>query len=146
MSQNVTVTASQGNGGNVNGASAYAALRGHWLARSYTEIAGAITCGKSRNYRCANASTVIVPSDQSAYPDKLTNSMRLATIMVQESAVVLRGMMPGLFEPQGGDAIGNIYDEIVGQGTYTGTTFMMIPTRIDTTIGRALIQITGTWY
>lgn len=146
MAQNVVPATNQGNGGNVNGGSAYAALRGHWLARAYTAIAGAITCSKSRNYRCASTSTVIGVSDAAAFPDKLTNSLRLATIMVQESAVVLRGTMPGLFEPQGGDFVGNIYDEIVGQGAYTGTTFVIVPTRIDTTTGRGLIQITGNWY
>jgi len=145
IGQTATLTTNTSNFGTVN-ATSYAAVGGHYLARSYTGITQSVTCSKARNYRSTNTSGIMGSSDINVFPNRVTNSIDLATIMVQESAIVFRATMPGIWEPQGGTAIANFYDEIVGQGTFSGITFVMIPARSTTTAGSMFVKITGAWY
>jgi len=145
VAQTVTLTTNVSNFGTTN-VTTYAATGGHFLARAWTGITVSVTCSKGRNYRATATSAVLGVGDSTVFPNRVTNSIDLARLMVQESAVVLRGLMPGIYEPQGGTVIANNYDEIAGQGTFTGTTFLFAPVRATTTAGSAFMQITGTWY
>lgn len=145
IGQTVTLTTNVSNFGTVN-VTTYAATGGHYLARAYTGITQSVTCSKARNYRATNTSAIMGAGDITVFPNRVTNSIDLATIMVQESATVFRSTMPGIWEPQGGTVIANYYDEVVGQGSFTGTTFVMLPARSTTTAGSVFIKTTGAWY
>lgn len=119
----------------------------HYMARSYTGIAaGAIQVSKTRNYRHAYQDNLIGRTQANLFPNKITNSIDFATMMICESDTVWRGSMPGFYEPAGGFNSVSAFFELEGQGSLTGKTLLFIPIYAGSDGGSCAIQINGSWY
>lgn len=100
----------------------FSALNGHYLARSHTQVTGAVTCGKSSDYtRGAHAGT-------HPYPDPVTGGILLAPLYVLEAgANVTRGVLPGIWSQLHGannTAVGPMLGTFDGTGELAGRSFM----------------------
>jgi hypothetical protein len=136
--------------GQVNSAAAgYAANNGHYMARAYTGIGGSIQIAKGRNYvfDSPNFTTTLgtTVSSYNAYPDPITQSINFATTCIAESVSVVRGNLPGFYEPISGANMASAWYEYQGQGSMSGKNLVFIPTS-SSSQGLSTIQINGSWY
>lgn len=135
--------------GTVNSLGSYSDITAHYLARDYTGIGGSKQFGKCRAFKTWGAYSNILggPESSTTFPDPISQTWNLARVMVMESAIVMRGFLPGLYDNIGGVQVGNWWDIIPGQGSFSGTSFLMVPVVATTNnVSRAAIQITGNWY
>ena len=64
-----------------------------------------------------------------------------------ESAVIMRGILPGSYSAQGGASVARPFDTLAGGGTFAGTTFTICPVRQGVTFGMMAVNTSiGTWY
>jgi hypothetical protein len=143
-----TQIVNQNSFGYLNAANGWAALDTHYIARDYTGVGSAKQVGKSRIYRTSGVQDQTLGGTDSyqAFPDTITQSWNLAKIMVTESSTVMRGILPGVYDSIGGTQVGNWFDIIGGQGTFAGTSFLLMPVYRDGGAGRAAFQVSGNWY
>lgn len=134
--------------GHANSISSYAPLDAHYLARDYTGVGGSRAFGKCKIYRTSGVSATVLGATESyqAFPDPISQTWNLGKVMVMESAIVMRGTLPGIYDSIGAFQIGNPFDIIPGQGSLSGTQFVLLPIWAGATAGRPAIQITGDWY
>lgn len=135
--------------GTVNSLGTYGDITAHYLARDYTGVGGSKQFGKCRVFKTWGAYSNILggPESYVTFPDPITQTWDLAKVMVMESAIVMRGYLPGLYDNIGGTQIGNWFDIIPGQGTFSGTSFLLPAINATSNnSSRVAIQITGNWY
>lgn len=111
------------------------------MARDFTAVSGARV---GQIFASALSSTLGTTAAIS-YPHQVDNGFYMTPANIaQGSPSVLRGRMPGLFEPLHGVCFPNmtIIDTIVG---YSGRKFMMLHGKSANNVGACLIDITGPW-
>ncbi len=135
--------------GQVNSSSSgYNANNGHYMARAYTGIGGSIQIAKGRNYVFDSNFLVgtLGATVSNAYPDPITQSINFATTCIAESVSVVRGNLPGFYEPISGANMASAWNEYQGQGSMSGKNLVFIPTSNGSQQGLSTIQINGSWY
>lgn len=74
------------------------ATAGHYIARPYTGVAGALNCAKASHYSLATGNHT--GNAGGTYPDPIAGGINLGVIFIGESASVsTRGILPGLWNP-----------------------------------------------
>lgn len=125
-----------------NGPTGLAAASGHSLARSYTQVGGAVYASKHTDaVKTANTSTL--GTGGVAYPDPITGGILVAPIYVAESGNV-RGVLPGVWAPLH-NLPASPGDTFSGSGDLAGKTFMLLDVGSQSTRGRIALEISDTW-
>lgn len=110
-----------------------AVTAGHFAARSYTGVAGAITLNKHGDPGKGGSSTTLLGSIP--YPNPEDNSLYLAPISISEVATVtLRGRMRGWWQWLHVNTAVSDGDTFNGTGDLAGKTFMIIKGAVSPTI------------
>lgn len=125
-----------------NGPSGLSAAGGHFLARSYTQLGGAVGASKHTDaVKTANTSTLGVGGV--AYPDPVTGGILVAPIYVAEAGNV-RGVLPGVWAPLHNRPAspGTTFS---GSGDLVGKNFMLLDVSSQSTSGRVALEISDTW-
>jgi hypothetical protein len=90
-------------------------------------------------------SSVLGGSTYISYPHQIDNGFYMTpALLVQGSPPLIRGRMPGYYEPLHGTSLPNtqIIDNVVG---FTGRKFMMLWGKNGSSTGAAVVDITGPW-
>lgn len=118
----------------------HASTTGHYMAASYTQT------GESISFTCRPLANLFNQTTASgsggiAYPDGVSGSLCIEPMAAQETSLLLRGTLPGLY------SLGHAYtsfahfDTFSGKDTLAGETFMVVLTG---TYG-VVIQTSGGW-
>lgn len=141
-----TINGSAYPGGNSPGQNEFKALSkydivAHKIARDHTQLRKNKSFGKLGHF--LNGSLMGGMSDF-AYPDPMNNSFMVAPVSISESAVVIRGTLPGLYAPfhYVAPANGSIIDQM-GESEKTLIT-IMLGDEVGN-YGVAALDITGAW-
>ena len=133
-------------GGNSSGQNEFKALSlsdlvAHKIARDHTQLIKNKSFGKLGHYLNGSLMGGVSGFD---YPDPMNNSFMVAPVSLSESAVVIRGTLPGLYAPfhYRAPANGSIIDQ-VGESEKTLMTIMLGYGGGD--YGVAALDITGAW-
>jgi hypothetical protein len=119
-------------------------LAGHFLARAYTQLGGAIQFSKLSHARMTslgNNSTMV-------HPDAVTNGTLAAPVEIWEAAGVYpRGLLPGLYCPlhhynAAGLAQGTVIDAVTGLAADRS---LWIQAAHSNNLYRAALDLTGPW-
>lgn len=125
-----------------NGPSGLSTASGHFLARSYTQVGGAVYASKHTDaVKTANTSTL--GTGGVAYPDPITGGILVAPIYVAELGNV-RGVLPGVWAPLH-NLPASPGDTFSGSGDLAGKTFMLLDVGGQSTRGRIALEISDTW-
>lgn len=113
-------------------------ILGHYIARSYTQLPGAVAAGKlTDSPKCNNASTM--GATGVPFPSPIDNGLYIAPIYINESNV-LRGVLPGMWNICH-NRPGVQDDTFSGTGALAGKTFMI--KKIYN--GSIAFEISNTW-
>jgi hypothetical protein len=110
-------------------------------ARDFTGVAGA----RSMQVFGTALNGLLGGSAYLAYPHRVDNGFYMTPVLlVQGSPSLIRGRMPGYYEPLHGACFPNTYviDSVVG---FTGRKFMMLWGKNGSSVGAAVVDITGPW-
>ena len=120
---------------------ANAAVTGHYLCRSYTQIGTSVTSGKQYvDSNSANPTTIGTVA--MTYPVAVDNGLWISPIRVHEASINSpRGELPGVWGPIHNKPL-NQFDTFSGTGTLAGKTFMAIN---GYSVGQAFFEISNTW-
>ena len=95
---------------------------GHYLASDYLQSGNAVTCGI---YRSPIADVASAGSGGAAYPDPVTGGLLLDRLRIWESGPIVRGYMPGVFNPLHAQPATHL-DTLQGRGSMTGTDLLLL--------------------
>ena len=112
---------------------------GSYIARSYTQIGGAVKCGKQYTLS-GQAQMATAPCF--AYPNPIDNALHIAQFQINESSII-RGKMPGIWNIHHTRPFQD-YDVIVGTGDFVGKKFLVVPLYIRSAT-QCLLEISNTW-
>ncbi len=133
---------------NVAATAVYSAIVGHFMARSYTQIAGAVTLNKigDTRFSVAGASgqnSIGSASGAFTYPAPVDGNLWTTQLIVNEiTAQTPRGLMPGAYAPLHNRALTN-YVIFTGAGALAGKEFMAINGGAGT--GQILAEVSNTF-
>lgn len=119
-----------------------------YIARPYTGLGVSTMTGKCRNLPGGYNSSHIGLAETGVYPDPVSQTLILGKVMVTESSTVMRGYMPGFYDPVGGtNAYAGGFDTVQGQGNTAGMTFLVAPVYSGGNNCRGWFQVSGSsWY
>lgn len=120
--------------------STHSARSGHYVARPYTAVAGAVQVGKAVEGRATSSS---IGAGGYTYPNPINNGMDLSPIYITE-ANGTRGYLPGLWCPNH-NLPANHFDTFTGTGELAGKTFILMDAADGNTRGRVAIETSDTW-
>ena len=112
------------------------------MARTFTAIATPRLAGL---FASGLNDTTLGSDIYMSYPHAPDNGFYMTPILVtQDDPALIRGRMPGLFEPMHGPCFPNttIVDNVQG---YPGRKFMMMHGKNGTAVGSLMVDITGPW-
>lgn len=119
----------------------------HYIARPYTGLGTSTQVGKCRCLPAGYNNQSVGLTETGVFPDAVSQTLILGKVMVSESNVIMRGFMPGMYDPVGGrNAYAGGFDIVQGQGNTSGTTFVVLPTYYGGNDNRAWYQVSGSWY
>lgn len=122
---------------------ANASVIGHYLARSHTQVTGAVACGKSYEAHRAYGSTSMGAGGVN-YPAPITGGMELGACYANEVSIGIRARFPGLWNPLHPTAqLPSTGDTFSGSGLLAGKTFEVFKLYGDT--GCLVIETSDTW-
>lgn len=125
-----------------NGPSGLSAAGGHFLARSYTQVGGAVSASKHTDVAKTN-NTLVLGTGGVTYPDPITGGILVASIYVAEPGNV-RGVLPGVWA-----VLHNLPASpgttFSGSGDLAGKTFMLLDVGSQSDRGRIALEISDTW-
>jgi hypothetical protein len=98
-------------------------ITGHYMARSYTQLGTSINVGKTSDTAKGNSANM--GAGGLTYPHPVDGGLYLAPVWVMESASVVRGVIPGLWNPLHTKPLNN-GDTFVGVGGLAGKSFMAL--------------------
>ncbi len=110
-------------------------------ARDFTAVAGA----RQTQIFASGLNSSIGASTNISYPHQIDNGFYMVpALLTQASPSLIRGRLPGYFEPLHGPCFPNtqIVENVQG---YTGRKFMMLWGKNSSLVGACLIDITGPW-
>jgi len=111
------------------------------MARDFTAVAGA----RQTQIFASGLNSSIGVSANISYPHQIDNGFYMVpALLTQASPSLIRGRLPGYFEPLHGPCFPNtqIVENVQG---YTGRKFMMLWGKNSYSVGACLIDITGPW-
>ncbi len=111
------------------------------MARDFTAVAGA----RQTQIFASGMNSTIGGTANISYPHQLDNGFYMVpALLTQASPSLIRGRLPGFFEPLHSNCFPNtqIVENVQG---YTGRKFMMLWGKNGSSIGACLIDITGPW-
>ncbi|QIW89225.1 tail assembly protein [Pseudomonas phage 8P] len=111
------------------------------FARDFTAIPGA----RAGQVYASGLSAQLGQTAYIAYPHQIDNGFYMVPALVTQGAPsLIRGRMPGLFEPLHGPCFpnGTIIDNVQG---YVGRKFMMLYGKNSSSVQACLLDITGPW-
>lgn len=127
------------------GNSPYGTVGGHWMARGYTGLGGAVNFGKVSSHELSN--TAAVGQGQMGFPNPTDGGIYVARVYLQEATTSSlnsrRGWLRGFWHQ--GHAIANYVngDTFTGVGDLAGKTFLIIKATGNT--GVYCMEISDTW-
>lgn len=110
-------------------------------SRDFTGVAGA----RQMQIFASGLNSSIGASVNISYPHQIDNGFYMVpALLTQGSPALIRGRLPGFFEPLHGPCFPNtqIVENVQG---YTGRKFMMLWGKNSSSVGACLIDITGPW-
>jgi hypothetical protein len=110
-------------------------------ARDFTGVAGARAMGLFGTALSAGMGSTVNIN----YPHQIDNGFYMVpVVLTQGSPALIRGRMPGYFEPLHSNCFPNtqIIENIIG---YTGRRFMMLWGKNSSSVGAVVVDITGPW-
>ena len=117
-----------------------ASCQGLFIARSYTQVGGAI--GGTRIIPYYYVTTGVLGSNGAAYPSPLEGALLLAKVMVSEpSSYLMRGFLPGIWAPMHARPLAD-GDTFTGTGDFAGKSFVA---RNVGNNGQIMIETSDTW-
>lgn len=111
------------------------------MARDYTAVAGS----RQTQIFASGLNTSIGTTANISYPHQIDNGFYMVpALLAQGTPALLRGRLPGYFEPLHGACFPNtqIIEDVIG---YTGRKFMMLWGKNSSAMGACVIDITGPW-
>lgn len=111
------------------------------MSRDFTAVAGA----RQTQIFATGLNASIGDTVNISYPHQIDNGFYMApALLTQASPALIRGRLPGFFEPLHSNCFPNtqIVENVQG---YTGRKFMMLWGKNSSSIGACLIDITGPW-
>lgn len=122
---------------------ANASSAGHYLARSHTQVAGAVACGKSYEAQRAYGTTSMGAGGVN-YPAPITGGMELSACYANEVSIGIRARFPGLWNPLHPTAqLPSTGDTFSGSGLLAGKTFEVFKMYADA--GCLVMETSDTW-
>jgi hypothetical protein len=143
----VVTGTSAGRVGEITNVSTFVAATGHYIARNYAQVAGAITCTKSLALGVNMGSGTVLGNGSTnipAYPDPVTGGLLVSPLIVVESGPNIRGVLPGLWGPLH-NSPANHFDTFSGSGGTAGKTFRLMNISSGASLGRCAIETSNTW-
>ena len=143
----VATSTSVGQMANKSQQNGFTSISGHWVARPYTGVAGSAVCAKCGILSQNTGSVIGVSSSWGPYPDPITGGLLVSPLGVAEagaSGFLLRGVLPGLWEPMH-NLPANHADTFSGSGVTAGKTFLLANASFSTTLGRVAVETSNTW-
>ena len=110
-------------------------------SRDFTGVAGA----RQMQIFASGLNAILGASANISYPHLIDNGFYMVpALLTQGPPALIRGRLPGFFEPLHGPCFPNtqIVENVIG---YPGRKFMMLWGKNATSIGACLIDITGPW-
>lgn len=111
----------------------------HYLARTYTQLGTSIACGKGADASKANQATM--GATGLTYPQPVDGGLWVAPISVHESALAVRGALPGVWSPLHARPLNHL-DTFSGTGSAAGKTFIALNVYSG---GQVLFETSNTW-
>ena len=110
---------------------------GHYLARDYNQVGGAVPFGKLGEYVVSTA----MGASGMAYPSPVDNGLYVSGVAVNHGGI-LRGIMPGLYQPLHANPLahGATVSDVAG---LAGKTLLAITIDIAGSPAQCMIDITG---
>ena len=120
-----------------------ASSAGHYLARSHTQVSGAVVCGKlTEAYRGYGSASMGAGGVN--YPAPITGGMELGACYANEVSIGIRARLPGLWNPLHPTAqLPSTGDTFSGSGLLAGKTFEVI--RLYADAGCLVMETSDTW-
>lgn len=115
-------------------------ITGHYIARAYTQVAGAVNMSKWATAKDANSLTNLGTAG-ATYPDPVTGGIMMTPVYVHETSAIERGAMPAMYNPCH-NLPGNPADVFAGKGSLSGRRFLLLDLGSGTTRGRVVMDIT----
>jgi hypothetical protein len=120
-------------------------LTGHYLARSYTGVGGAIKAGKFGDLSFSSTTSSQMGTLGAAYPNPTDGALFMSPITVFEPGnYCVRGSLPGLWAPLHHLPL-NPFDTLDGTGDLEGKDFICLSSSYSTLTGEFLIETSNTW-
>lgn len=117
------------------------AAAGHYMARSHTQIGGAVAAGKftdaARSY-----GTLAMGNAGAPYPAPIEGGVLLAPCWLSESSIGARGRLPGLWVPLHQRPLAHA-DIFSGAGSLAGRTFETV--MLYSNGGQVFLETSNTW-
>jgi hypothetical protein len=125
-----------------NAAATLAASSGHYIARSYTAVSGAVNVGKHLNSVFCNGATDIGAGGMT-YPVGVEGGIMLSPIWISETTNGIRGHLPGLWAPCHNRPLshGDTFSGVSGT-PLEGKTFEVINV---SAAGQLIVETSDTW-
>lgn len=122
-----------------------ASTGGHYLARSHTQVTGAVACSKTYDsHRGYGSGQMGGTSGGVNYPSPITGGMELSACYANEISIGIRARFPGLWNPMHPTAqLPSSGDTFSGSGLLAGKTFEVFKLSGDS--GCLVIETSDTW-
>lgn len=114
---------------------------GQYLARSYTQVGGSVTCNKHSDMAKLGGG-VTMGASGFTYPNPLDGGLHMAPLsIVENNATIARGELPGVWCPLHIRPLGHL-DTFSGTGLLAGKTFLALNVP---SAGQMLLETSDTW-
>lgn len=118
----------------------------HWLARRFDQTGGFVGATKVGEFTSGNGG---VGTGGYAYPNPADNSLVIAPLVVNEQGGVLRGILPGVYQPLHARPLSHL-SELASPTGLPGRTLKAVGVSVSTStspvaLGEYLVDVTGPW-